>query len=311
LATVTAAKLSKDVEFELNDSFGQNTEDYWAVPSRERTPQWVAVFGLRTSDFAVQVCQNSGGSWNSIQSGLSYDSPLSDPDVFFAVPGPTGASFSLAIGLPTNSGGKLAVYSSASSSFGTPVSETGLLGIASESTSSGAATYYFATSVSPTFTLYTSGLTTTPPWPTSSTPLASGSLTATYGWVAYDSTSQIVYLTHHDPDSSGKYQTDKISTSGSLTITASWTRPDRVVAFLTNGKLLTREGGYYNVCDGAGIIQYTFAAGDLKFADEYFDESNTARVAFTQVESTDGSQSGNNLRVRVYSIETSKLDSLK
>jgi hypothetical protein len=94
---------------------------------------------------------------------------------------------------------------------------------------------------------------------------------------------------------------------------ATWTRKDRVVAFLTTGSLLTREGGYYDVCDSHGTVQFSFPAGSLKFPGEYFDSSGTARCSFTEVLPVNGSNSDSSapLTVTVYSTPTSNLSSLK
>ena len=96
-------------------------------------------------------------------------------------------------------------------------------------------------------------------------------------------------------------------------IAASWNRKDHVVAFLSTNQLLTKEGSYYDVCDAQGNIAFTFPAGSLRFAGEYWDSDGTPRSAFTTVLPVEGgsSSSSSSMNVTIYSIPTKSLNTLK
>jgi hypothetical protein len=135
------------------------------------------------------------------------------------------------------------------------------------------------------------------------------------GWLAADG-GYTVFLTRFDETSpgSGLHVTDRLTFDGatSLNLTKSWTRADHVVTVLTTGELLTREGGYYHVCDTEGTITFTFPAGRLRFAGEFAaDAASPYRSWFTSVLPEDASHSYGDVTVRVYSIETSQLSSLR
>ncbi len=132
------------------------------------------------------------------------------------------------------------------------------------------------------------------------------------GWMAVDMSGAagtggpVIYLTHA-PDSKGQFVTEMIDSGGLL---GSWKGRDYVVAFLSTGRLLTREGAFYNVCDAKGNILYSFPAGSLQFAGEY-PSGATMRSRFTEcLAITPQNKGEDQLRIRVYSIETFKLDTL-
>ncbi len=156
-------------------------------------------------------------------------------------------------------------------------------------------------------------VTTTPPTPDLN-PLFSGVVySGSTGWMAVDlaggSNGVVVYLSHA-PDSSGEYVTDMLDKTGLL---ASWKGHDHVAGFLSTERLLTREGSFYNVCDTKGSVLYSFPGGTLQFAGEYYDtNTGTFKVRFSEALLQAAQNGGQNkVRVRIYSIATSKLDSLQ
>jgi len=141
-------------------------------------------------------------------------------------------------------------------------------------------------------------------WTGAVTGLSSGS-----GWLAVNAVpaTPIGYLTHYEKNN-GQYTTQMFNDTQVLN---SWTRTDRVVTVLSTQKLLTRDGGFYNVCSLAGDVEYSFPAGALQFAGEFYDGSGY-RCWFTQVLSDDASQGSSvGQHVRAYSVATSNLPSLK
>jgi len=149
--------------------------------------------------------------------------------------------------------------------------------------------------------------------PTATTTLFSVTdATAAMGWMAVNlagTNGATVYLSHA-PDSSGNYVTEVLDSDGQVT---RWEGKDHVVAFLSTNRLLTREGSYYNVSDSSGNILYSFPGGTLQFAGEYVDAAGEPmRSRFSEALPISSNNGGNDkLRIRYYSIETSKLDSLQ
>jgi len=137
------------------------------------------------------------------------------------------------------------------------------------------------------------------------------------GWMAVDMSVPAIFLSH-SPNSKGEYVTDVIDSTGLVT---SWKGHDHVVALLSSGRLLTREGVFYNVCKAydpanpgqTGKILYSFPAGSLQFAGEYWDVvTSSMRSRFSEsllMSPENGGQ--DEVRVRFYSIKTSKLDTLQ
>ena len=312
LAALASAKMSLDAQFDasLNGSSSTNVV-YFAVPSRERTPTNVAVFTLSAMSYGMTVYSNSGGNWASTgnNSGTSYDSPLSDPELVSIQAGGPGSLYPLAVFFPTLSSGTVQIVDTSSSSkltSITPSVPTQIFGLTSFPKQSESDVNFIGSTGSSNQNYLT---TASSSYATASTSGLNFTASESYGWYAYDETNDIGYLTHYSQDSSGNYKSEGL-TSGTGVV-ASWNRKDHVVAFLTTGKLLTREGGYYDVCDGQGNIQYSFPAGSLKFAGEYYDSNQVARCSFTQVIPLGGGKSNSQQRIRVYSIATSNLSSLK
>lgn len=320
-AALTAQKLSLDAQFDASFNIGSNNNSVlFAVPSRERTPAFVAVFVLGASNSSMTVFNNSGGGWSAVgnNNGTTYGSALADPELVSIQTGMPGPTFSVAVYLPTLAGGTVQIlsspgYSPSSLTF-TPTTPSAILGLASfpaistqsnidilGSPSSGQVNNYRSSATSAATYLSVPGAQTG----------VSFAGTEPYGWYAYDETNDAAYLTHYAKDGSGNYTTERIiSGSG---VVATWTRKDRVVAFLTTGQLLTREGAFYDVCDSRGTIQFSFPAGSLKFAGEYLDSNGAARCSFTEVLPLDGSSNNSSAtqRVLVYSVATANLSSLK
>jgi hypothetical protein len=146
----------------------------------------------------------------------------------------------------------------------------------------------------------------------STPPFSAIAYTGKSGWMAVDtgaSSGTVAYLTH-PADSSGEYTTDMLNTAGLM---ASWKGHDYVAGFLSTRRLLTREGSYYNVCDTSGKVLYSFPAGTLRYAGEYYDTaSGTMRLRLAEAMLQAAQNGGQDkVRVRIYSIATSKLDSLQ
>lgn len=315
LAALTTSKLSLDAQFTATIGYNSDNTTYLAVPTPFRPPTEVSVASLTLSGFGMTTVTNQSGSWSSGGStaGNNYDSAVADPELTTLSAGLDGAS--LASFQPAVGGGTISFIDGGNS---TQYSMATVIGASTFPTSTSVTLYALAltipstgvVSVIPFGSAVGTGFVNTP-----GSPIGVGTYggSKTYGWLAFDPTNLVAYLTHYPKDSSGKYTTDRIQfTSTTAILTASWTRTDRVVAFLTMGRLLTRDGGYYDVCDSGGAIQSTFPAGSLKFAGEFYDAGTQAfRCWFTEVLSTDGSSSSSEASVRVYSIATSGLVSLK
>ncbi len=318
LAAVTSSKLSREAQFRVSVNDDSNTT-YFALPSRERSPVSVVVFGVSTTKLGYWVWSNSGGSWGQVgnSGNMSFDSALSDPELVSFQAGTTDQGFSAAVYLPTLGGGVVKVvtapnYSPTPMAFA--AAAPSVLGLASYPTGVGQAAAYLLTYQSSALVVQGVAASSAFAGPAVNSgtqiSLASYSGSAAYGWFAYDPGNDVAYFTHYALDSSGKYTTDGIVGTG---IAASWNRKDHVVAFLSTNQLLTKEGSYYDVCDAQGNIAFTFPAGSLRFAGEYWDSDGTPRSAFTTVLPVEGgsSSSSSSMNVTIYSIPTKSLNTLK
>ena len=319
LALLTKNKLSQEAKFQGQVGYSSDNQVFLAVPSRSRNPAFVSVFNLSATSYGQTLFKNSGGGWSgggATTGGATYS----------AVPDPELITVQAGIAVATTDTWVAAVFEptmlSGSVNFGgTPADYPGKVGPAVLGFTSvpGDATYTLGFYL----TYSGSGLrllveTVVPPNSFVGPPgsylwtNAGYASSPAYGWLAVDTQTLNAYFSHHSQGTAGPYTTDKFDASGN--IVKSWSRNDRVVAFLSNGKLLTREGAFFDVCDGNGTIEYSFPGGSLKFAGEYYDTgSSQARCSFTEAVLADpsGSGSGSALRVSVYSIATNELSSLK
>lgn len=315
LAALTASKLSLDVQFTGLEGGSSNTTGYLAVPSPFRPPTQVSVASLSLTGLGLTLMTNTNGTWEAASSnsgGQNYDSAIPNAQLTTLSAGFDGAS--LASFQPGVGGGTVSFIDAGST---TQYSTGVVLGASAYPTSAAVTLYALVVPVlgSNTVTVLPFGSSTGVPFAnTPGATVGTGTYTGstTYGWLVFDPINLVAYLTHYPKSSSGQYTTDKIQfTATTATLAGSWTRSDRVAAFLTTGQLLTRDGGYYDVCNAGGSIQSTFAAGSLTFAGEYYDAGTSAyRCWFTEVLSTNGAQSSSSVNVRVYSVPTSQLGSL-
>jgi len=308
LAALTRGKLTLDAQFQGNFGYGSDTTAFAAYPTRVRPPTKVNVLALGAASGGLSTFVKVADQWmtggGSI--GQSFPAPLDDPEQVY---GEAGFN-AMAIFLPSET---LVGYTD---SPGQSYSEI-TTGLASYPGVGSAEAFYLI-----------AGNQTPPSYELKSDSIALSSAHADFsrgsvtfrsnlaspftnetGWLAVDPRGvPVVYFTGHSRNAAGEYTTKVFDDTSILT---TWTRRDRVVAFLTTGELLTREGAFYDVCDRQGKIQYSFPAGSLKFAGEFWDTTTNAfRCWFTEVVPQDGSQP-ETLRVSVYSLPTSDLNSLK
>jgi hypothetical protein len=269
----------------------------------------------------VSVLTSSSSTNNTVQ----LDVPLSDPalasiqpdiaDVLWFIPTLSHGSSSGDIRDVTTNGASTTY----STNFAALASTVAVLGFCTvENTSQDLYGYYLTkdttAKTATLYQVYTPHSTGSPGAPT--TPISGVSYSGSSGWMAVDpsglasgATGTVVYVTHA-PDNTGKYTTDMIDSTRLMT---SWSGRDHVAGFLSTGRLLTREGSFYNVCDPNGKTLYSFPAGTLRFDGEYVDvNTSTMRVRFTEALLEQPQNGGQDkVRLRSYSIATSKLDSLQ
>jgi len=313
LAALTTSKLSLDAQFSANLNSGSTTTTFVAVPTPARPPAEVFVASLSQSNLGVTTFLSSGGWSGASSTGADYDSAVSDATLVTLVAGLDGAS--LATFEPTVSGGVVS-FLAGSTSTTYPTSNTQhVIGGTAYPTSATDVLYYTLSTINAGVSVDSFDSSSSKALGSNTVNVAAGAYSdsTSYGWFAFDPNNLVGYLTHSSKDSSGKYTTDKIQfTSTTATPDGSWTRTDHVVAFLTSGQLLTRDGGFYDVCDSGGSVQFSFSAGSLSFAGEFYDTATSAyRCWFTEVLANDGSNSSGGYTVSVYSIPTSQLGSLK
>ncbi len=312
LAALTTSKMDQDAKFSADLHVSSNST-ILAIPSREKSPSTVVVFVVSPTNYNYLVYRNSGSDWSvSVTSNqVTFDAPIPDPELLSPQIG-LAPSVSLAFFTPTQGNGTVVLTDDSYSGFApsyyplSPATSPTIYGLSSYPPSAGVDLHLF-TATAGALGDETTVLGTPTPSPTPGVSFVGASLDSnSYGWYAYDPANQVAYLTHHGL-SGGRYTTERIDGVS----TAIWNRKDRVVAFLTTGELLTREGGYYDVCDGNGTIKYSFPAGSLRFAHEYLDGNGVAWCAFTEVYSANGSSGGSSSRIAVFSLPTSRLSSLK
>lgn len=303
VAELVRSKLQQDYDHTTTLNNGGNNEGdvLQAGVSFDGQPQ--VILSSNHNQVNVLWSFNSTGQGNSVQ----LDTPLSDPSQVMIQSDLSAAEWYI----PTlyHSGGGVGDVrdtatnngSTYSSSWATPDS---LLGFATAQYTAGAASIYYLTKTS-------ANVATLGQYQSTSL-FSSVAYSGGPGWMAVNpsgTNGYTVYLTHA-PDSSGKYVTDMLDPTG---LRASWQGHDHVAGFLSTGRLLTREGSFYNVCDTTGKVLYSFPAGTLQFAGEYFDSGSFAmRVRFSEALLQVAQNGGQDkVRVRIYSIATSKLDSLQ
>lgn len=324
LAALTKPKLSKDAEFSLNSDYDRTLTNFLAVPVRTRTPNYVTVLAQGWSGYSADTFRNSGG-WENIgyRQGRSFDAAVTDPVLIQGFGGmPTGgANWDVAVLEPTLGNGSMEILNSAPMNPypGSP-STTAVVGAfaAPEPAVLLQDNLFYlewipgapsTLSLSVTTSSDSGALWTLPGANLWGVPYPS---TPDYGWIAVDPSNPggLLYWTHHTKNSEGKYTTD-VFDPVLKAVSKSWTRSDHVEAYLTTGKLLTRDGSYYLVCGTDGSIDYSFAAGTLKFAGEFWDPSELRyRMRFTEAIPL-GTNGESLFRVGLYSLPTKNLESLR
>jgi hypothetical protein len=317
VAQLIRGKLHLDYQSEPNLNSGNGTYLLQAVESHDGSTT-----GLITS-FSNSVSEEDVKT--SASNGTQLDKPL--PDLSMVIPQPLGSYvgwFIPTLGNPSGGTGDLRMETSStttgssSSPLGLTSSSTvtNVIGFSTFENASGL-TAYVLTAIGSALTLYSYTVDTLGTLSTQAIPTVSSYTgSATAGWMAVNlagtsSHGASVYLTHA-PDSNGKYVTEVFDSNG---LYAQWSGKDHVVAFLSTSRLLTREGSFYNVCsvsDSGVSTLYSFPAGTLLFAGEYYDSSsNSMRSRFTEALPLSQNGGQNTVRVSVYSIATADLSSLQ